>query len=111
MGITGWIVDPERTRGVITKALSHIDELPGCADDMATAFSEAAAACDHMAIGAALDSILEAFVSPLFEASHSAGNHVLAQLGEAVRAYVDADAQMGHDALDQLSAVPVGEEH
>lgn len=111
MGITGWMVDPERTRGVITTALGRIDELPGCADDMAMAFSEAVAACDHMDIGAALDSVLAAYVSPLLDASHRAGNHVLAQLEEAVRAYEDADAQMGHDALEQLRSVPVGGEH
>lgn len=110
MGITGWTVDPEGARGVITKALGHIDELPGCADGMVTAFSEAATACDHVAIGTALDRVLETFVSPLFDASYTAGNHVLAQLEEAVRAYVESDAQMGQDALDLMGAIPVGEE-
>lgn len=110
MSIDGWTVDPEGTRGVIVKALGHIEELPGCGDDMVTAFSNAATACDHVAIGSMLDTVLETFVSPLYDASYNSGNYVLAKLEEAVRAYVDSDARMGEDALASMDDIPRGED-
>ncbi|NUL47604.1 hypothetical protein F7P69_20715 [Cellulosimicrobium funkei] len=110
MAIEGWTVDAAGTRGVITKTLVPIDDLPGCADDMVTAFSDAATACDHVAIGSMLDTVLQTFVSPLYDASYNAGNYVLVQLEEAVRAYVDSDAQMGEDALASMDDIPRGED-
>lgn len=54
-------------------------------------------ACDSVAIGSMLDTVLTTFVSPLYDAPYNAGNYVLAKLEEAVRAYVDSDDQMGAD--------------
>lgn len=110
MAIPGWTVDAAGTRGVIKKALPHIEDLPGCGDDMVTAFSDAATACDHVAIGSMLDTVLTTFVSPLYDASYNAGNHVLAKLEEAVAAYVSSDAQMGEDAVAAIDDIPLGED-
>lgn len=61
---------------------------------------EAATACDHVAIDSMLDTALQTFVSPLYDASYNAGNYVLVKLEQAVRTYVPSDKQMGDDARD-----------
>lgn len=106
MGIIGWDVDDVATRGIITAAVEYIDELPGIGDTMAEKFTAAAEACDHIAIGAALDSVLTTYVSPLHDAAHAGGHFVLSQLENAVRAYLDGDQQMGEAALDAVDEIP-----
>lgn len=112
MGILGWDVDAEATRTIITAAVEDIDELPGIGDTMVEKFTASAEACDHIAIGAALDSVLTTYVSPLHDAAHAGGHYVLSQLETAVQAYLDGDRQMGEAALGAVDEIPdwTGEE-
>lgn len=106
MALDGWNINVGTAKSIVGKAQADVDLLEGKKTSLTTSFTEAAAACDHLEIGQALDGLLGDFLGPLLEAGQNAGNSICGNTVSTINAYESADGTMAEDAESAIYAIP-----
>lgn len=106
VALDGWKIDVGTATSIVGNAQDDVDLLEGKKTSLTTSFTEAAAACDHLEIGQALDGLLGEFLGPLLEAGHNAGNSICGNTLATVNAYDSADGTMAENAETAIYAIP-----
>ena len=106
MALDHWEISVESARTIVSDAREDAERLQGQEDALIRSFTDAAMACDHLDIGAALDSLLHDFAGPLLQAARGAGLSITGQTGKAIEAYVSADETMAERAENAVDLIP-----
>lgn len=106
MALDYWEIAVGPAQAIVATAQADVELLTAQENELINSFTDAAAACDHLDIGDALNGLLEGFAGPLLQAAHGAGLSVAGHTGQAIDAYVLADEDMASEAEQAIAAVP-----
>ncbi|GAA4769022.1 DUF6507 family protein [Citricoccus nitrophenolicus] len=106
MALSGWSIDVEAARSVVTTTKGHFDKIDQLKVDSQGGITDAITATDNLEIGEALSTTNNEYLSVMIGSAEAIGDNICLKMNEAISHYVEGDRRQAEDAQASTAAIP-----